>query len=185
MLHQLPRVLREIAQPAHANDQLSDRPRIRQLHYLDRRFSTEASSGLGNHRHAGTVLHHPTDRVKAVQAHTQLEGSTSQNRLPTKRLLQRAPAIEADELLVKYLMECDLPTPAQPIVARRNKNQPIQGEWEGLQLGEIGGVDHDASVGEPFRNELHNLMAGPLFQIDVDGGMMSQKGGERPRKEFE
>jgi hypothetical protein len=27
--------------------------------------------------------------------------------------------------------------------------------------------------------------AGPLFQIDVDGGMMSQKGGERPRKEFE
>src|SRR5262249_21669954 len=128
-----------------------------------------------DHSDTDTVLDHPADCIKAVELHAQFERPPGPRGLLAEIVLQSIGGAQADELLVERLVKSDLPTPAKRVTARRDQNQTVAGEWKNLQIAKVNQIDHNARIGKAGRDSLHDLMAWPFIEIDIDVRMGRQE----------
>ena len=75
--------------------QLDDRDRHRARHPPRGRFRHDADADL--------AFHHPADRIEAAQLHAQPQRLADPRRLVGEEALDRAGAVEADEIMVEHL----------------------------------------------------------------------------------
>ena len=63
--------------------------------------------GLGHDAEADARFHHPADRIEAAQLDAQAQRAADAARLVGEEALQRARAVEPDEVVVEHLGEGD------------------------------------------------------------------------------
>lgn len=185
MLDQLSRMGRQLGKAADAKGQMPQRPRIRQVDDPDRHRSAIAARGsFGYDADTDTLLHHAADAVKSADADTKFEAVPRPRRMLPKMLLKRTPLAQSNKRLVEHLAEGDVPAARQLVSTRHRENQSVDAERERLQVAKVDDIGDDAGIDDAFRHRLHDLVAGPLLQIDVDIGMGHQERGERLGQEL-
>lgn len=92
--------------------------------------------------------------------------------------LKRAAIAQAHEGLAQHLPECDPAAAGKDVIGRDHKNELVGPERQRLQGAEVGRVGHDAEIGQAASDGENDLVAGTLFHVDVDQGMMGEEGCE-------
>ncbi len=100
-------------------------------------------------------------------------------------LLQRAVAAEADELIRERVAERHTPSPRQAVAARHHRDQAIDAERKHFKIAQINRVGDDPRIRKALGDGVHDLMAEPLLEIDVNVGVLDQERGQRLGQEFD
>ena len=101
-----------------------------------------------------------------------------------EKALQRARAVEADEIVVEHLGEADFRAARERMVARHHEHEAVAAERIGLERAGVDGAGDDAEVGDAFGDQADDLVAQPLFEIDADIRMRGQERAQRLGQEF-
>ena len=105
-------------------------------------------------------------------------------RLVGEEALQRAGAVEPDEIVVEHLREGDLRALGERMVARDHQHEAVLAERIGLERARIDGAGDDAEIGDAFGDQADDLVAQPLLEIDADMRMRGQERAQRLGQEL-
>src|SRR6516164_4410580 len=168
---------------AHAQSEMSHRPRIGELGHAECHKALPAASGrLRHYRQACAAFDHLADHVKTAQAHPNFQLPTDALGLLAHKILQSASRAETDVVMVEGLGKCELALSSQWMAARHYQNKEVAREREGLELQR--GIDRtrdNANIGTVSSDLTHDLGAFHFLQIDIDIRVECQKWGQRCR----
>ena len=133
---------------------------------------------------ADLAFDHAADRVEAAQLHAQPQRLADARRLVGEEALQRAGAVEPDEVAVEHLRKRDFRALGERMVARHHQHEAVAAERIGFERARIHGAGDDAEIGNAFRDQADDLVAEPLLEIDADMRMRRQERAQRLRQEF-
>ena len=127
-----------------------------------------ARRGFRHDADADLALDQAADRVEAAQLHAQPQRLADARGLVGEEALQRAGAVEPDEVVIEHLRERDLRALGERMVARHHQHEAVLAERIGLERAGIDGAGDDAEVGDAFGDQADDLVAQPLLEIDAD-----------------
>ena len=163
------------------------------------RTAQESASGTDGDRHrprraprrrlrhdadADLAFDQPAHGVEAAQLHAQPQRPADARRLAGEKALQRAGAIEADEIVVEHFVEADLRALGERMVARHHEHEAVAAERIGFERAGVDGAGDDAEIGDAFGDQADDLVAQALFQIDADIRVRGQERAQRFRQEL-
>src|SRR6266852_400450 len=185
MLHQLPRERRQRREIAHADGEVAQRPGIGEIDHLDRHALGGAPRRGGGHdADPHIALDQAADRVEAAQLHAQPQRPSDPLGLAGEEALQRARAVEPDEVMVEHLGEADLCAPRQRMLARHHQHEAVAAERIGGEPPGVHGAGHDADVADALGDEPDDLVGEPLLEVDAHVGMRREERAQRLGEEF-
>jgi len=92
--------------------------------------------------------------------------------------LEGAALAETDERLVKAFVETNPLAAGEPMLGRGHEHKLVVSQNDVVKLSEVDRAGDDADLGSTFGDGLHDDVAGPLLQIDVDAGMSDEEGDQ-------
>ena len=107
--------------------------------------------------------------------HAQPQRLSDPRRLLGEETLQRARAVEPDEVMLEHIREGDLRALGEGMAAGHYQHEPVLAEGICFQRAHIDRGSDDAEVGDPFGNEPDDLVAQPLLKIDADIGVLGEE----------
>ena len=106
--------------------------------------------------------------VEAAQLHAQPDRAADAARLVGEEALQRARAIEPDEIVIEHLGEADLGAARERMIARHHQHEAVAAERIGREPPGIDRAGNDADVGDALGDQPDDLVGQPLLEIDAD-----------------
>ena len=176
MLDELTGIGRQLVEATDADRKLAHCPRIGQHHRNNCHGPRDAPrGGLGHDADPDIALDQPAHRIEAAQLHAQSQRLTDTHGFIREETLQRAGAIQPDEVVVEHIREPDRRALGERMVARDDQHETVFAEGKGLQRARIDGGSDDAEVGDAFSDKTYDLVAEPLLEIDADVGVCGQE----------
>jgi hypothetical protein len=139
---------------------------------------------LRNDRHSDTRADHPAHGIEASKAHAEFERPPGSDRVLTEMELESVRRGQADEFLIEQGLEEHATTTPEGMVSRRDEDELIGREGEGLKISEIDDVRDDADIDESLRHRSDDVVARVLLEIDIDPGMACKERFESLRQEL-
>src|SRR5579864_8071436 len=169
MLHQLPRIKRQLAHAPNADRQIAYRPWVGQRHDRDGHGLRYAARGGFRHdADADLAFDQATHGVEAAQLHAQPQRPADAHGFGGQEALDGAGAVEADEIVLEHVLEADLGALRQRVILRDHQHETVAAERIGFQRAGIDRAGNDAEIGNPFGDETDDFVAQALFEIDAD-----------------
>ena len=185
MLDQLACVGRQLVEAADADRELAHGPRIGQRHRDDRHGPHHAArGGLGHDADPDITLDQAAHRIEAAQLHAQPQRLADARGLVRQEALERACAVETDEVVVQHVREGNLRTFRERMIAGDDQHEPVLAKGIGFERARVDGGGDDAEIGHPFGDEPDDLVAQPFLEVDADIGVRGQERAQRLGQEF-
>src|SRR5262245_14479544 len=117
LLDELAGLGRQLVDDANADREVAHRPRVGEIDRLDRHgLRRPAHRGLGHDADADVALDQPAHRIEAAQLDAQPQRAAGARRLVREEALQRAGAVEPDEVVIEHFRKVDLRAPRELVV---------------------------------------------------------------------
>src|SRR4029078_3727859 len=183
--YQLLRVQWQVREAPHADGQIAQLPVVGEIDPSQRhRLHAAHGSGFRNDADADVAFDESADGVEAAQLHAQLEPPSGALRLLRQESLQRAGAIQADEVAIERVSERDALLGSERIACGGHQDEAIDAKRKDFQPGDVFGAGDDADVGLAIGDCGDDLIAQALLEIDVSLGRRGEELAQRLRQEF-
>ena len=146
---------------------------------IDRRQRRAATSGTMPMPTSASTMRQTASKPLT---RTRLQRRSLQRGVPCEVELQGAVVRQADEIAVDQLPEADMPPPGQYVTGGNDGDEAIAAERQRLQRIRQRGLGGDADVARTRRDQLTDVAAFAFLEVDADGGILGQEGGQEPRQ---
>src|SRR5664280_992204 len=147
MIDELPRIGWQRVDVAYADRQFAQRPRIGETNRADRHVAFGPfHRGLRHDADADIALDQPADGIEAAQLHAQPQRPADAVGFVGKEALDRAGAVEADNVVFEHLGKADARTAGERMVAGNYQYETVAAERERMQAAVIDGAGDDADI---------------------------------------
>ena len=107
--------------------------------------------------------------------HAQPQRLSDPRRLLGEETLQRARAVEPDEVMLEHIREGDLRALGEGMAARNHEHEAVAAERISLKRAGVDGAGDDAEIGHSFGDQTDDLVTEPLLEVDADMRMGGEK----------
>lgn len=129
-------------------------------------------------------LHQQADGVEAAQLDTQAQAPSRALGPAGEKPMQRAGRLKPHKVPIEYVLERDGLLLAQRIARLGNDHEAVRTKGNDLQGSGLHGSGHDANIGNPLRDQPHDLVTEPLLKVDRRARKGAEETAERFGKKF-